>query len=63
MHCAASYERDDRDVAVLFGLSGTGRRMSIDHPRTMLRAALAGKLDDVEMREDPVFRLGIKDAW
>ena len=63
MHCAASYERDDRDVAVLFGLSGTGRRMSIDHTRAMLRAALAGKLDDVEMREDPVFRLGIKDAW
>ena len=41
------------------GPYGTGRRMSIDHTRTMLRAALAGKLDNVEMREDPVFRLGI----
>ena len=27
------------------------------------RPALAGKLDDIEMREDPVFRLGIKDTW
>ena len=26
MHCAASYGRDDQDVAVLFGLSGTGGR-------------------------------------
>jgi phosphoenolpyruvate carboxykinase (ATP) len=41
------------------GPYGTGRRMSIDHTRAMLRAALAGKLDGVEMREDPVFGLRI----
>jgi phosphoenolpyruvate carboxykinase (ATP) len=41
------------------GPYGTGRRMSIDHTRAMLRAALAGKLDGVELREDPVFGLRI----
>jgi phosphoenolpyruvate carboxykinase (ATP) len=41
------------------GPYGTGSRMSIDHTRAMLRAALSGKLDGVEMREDPVFGLRI----
>jgi phosphoenolpyruvate carboxykinase (ATP) len=41
------------------GPYGAGRRMSIDHTRAMLRAALAGKLDGVDMREDPVFGLRI----
>jgi phosphoenolpyruvate carboxykinase (ATP) len=41
------------------GAYGTGHRMSIDHTRAMLRAALAGKLDGVETREDPVFGLHI----
>ncbi|HSL92452.1 MAG TPA: phosphoenolpyruvate carboxykinase (ATP), partial [Candidatus Limnocylindrales bacterium] len=41
------------------GPYGKGHRMSIDHTRAMLRAALSGKLDGVEMREDPVFGLRI----
>jgi phosphoenolpyruvate carboxykinase (ATP) len=41
------------------GPYGTGRRMGIGHTRAMLRAALAGTLDGVEMRVDPVFGLRV----
>ncbi len=41
------------------GSYGVGRRMSIDHTRAMLRAALAGKLEGVEMRDDPFFGLKV----
>jgi phosphoenolpyruvate carboxykinase (ATP) len=41
------------------GPYGTGRRMGIDHTRAMLRAALAGRFEGVEMREDPVFGLRV----
>jgi phosphoenolpyruvate carboxykinase (ATP) len=41
------------------GPYGAGHRMSIDHTRAMLRAALSGNLDRVEMREDPVFGLRV----
>jgi phosphoenolpyruvate carboxykinase (ATP) len=41
------------------GPYGVGRRISIDHTRALLRAALAGKLDGVETREDPVFGLRV----
>jgi phosphoenolpyruvate carboxykinase (ATP) len=37
------------------GSYGTGERMRIDHTRTMVRAALAGTLRDVEYDLDPVF--------
>ncbi|MBW3613257.1 MAG: phosphoenolpyruvate carboxykinase (ATP), partial [Chloroflexi bacterium] len=37
------------------GPYGTGERMRIDHTRTMVRAALQGKLADVEYELDPVF--------
>ncbi|MEW6720430.1 MAG: phosphoenolpyruvate carboxykinase (ATP) [Thermodesulfobacteriota bacterium] len=39
------------------GPYGIGRRVSIDHTRAMLRAALSGKLEGVEMRRDPFFGL------
>ncbi|HEY7586498.1 MAG TPA: phosphoenolpyruvate carboxykinase (ATP) [Candidatus Deferrimicrobiaceae bacterium] len=41
------------------GPYGTGRRMNIEYTRKMLRAALSGKLDGVETREDPVFGLRV----
>jgi len=41
------------------GPYGTGRRMNINHTKAMLRAALSGKLDGVESREDPVFGLRV----
>jgi len=41
------------------GPYGTGQRISIGHTRAMLRAALAGQLDDVGMREDPLFGLRV----
>ncbi len=41
------------------GPYGTGRRLSIEHTRAMLRAALTGKLDGVELREDPMFGLRV----
>lgn len=41
------------------GPYGTGHRMEIGHTKTMLRAALAGKLDGVEMRVDPIFGLRV----
>ncbi|MGH2446558.1 MAG: phosphoenolpyruvate carboxykinase (ATP) [Candidatus Limnocylindria bacterium] len=37
------------------GPFGVGERMSIDHTRTMVRAALNGLLDDVEYETDPIF--------
>ena len=37
------------------GAYGVGSRMKIAHTRTMLRAALAGKLNDVAMTPDPNF--------
>lgn len=41
------------------GAYGVGKRMSITHTRTLLRAALAGELDHVEYRTDPFFGLAI----
>jgi phosphoenolpyruvate carboxykinase (ATP) len=41
------------------GAYGTGKRMKLAHTRAMIRAALAGSLDDVELRVDPVFGLGV----
>jgi len=43
------------------GAYGTGRRMSITHTRALLRAALAGELDDVSCRRDPFFGLAIPE--
>ncbi len=37
------------------GAYGTGERMSIDHTRTMVRAALNGELADVTYETDPIF--------
>ncbi len=43
------------------GAYGTGKRMSIAHTRALLRAALAGELDDVAYRRDPCFDLQIPE--
>jgi phosphoenolpyruvate carboxykinase (ATP) len=37
------------------GPYGVGERMNINHTRTMVRAALDGKLDSVPTRTDPIF--------
>ena len=37
------------------GPYGTGTRISLPHTRAILRAAISGKLDGVETREDPFF--------
>ena len=37
------------------GAFGVGKRISIQHTRTLLNDALSGKLHDVEFRQDPVF--------
>ncbi len=37
------------------GSFGVGTRMNINHTRSMVRAALDGKLDDVPTRLDPIF--------
>ena len=37
------------------GPYGVGERMEIKHTRALLNAALDGKLDKVEYREDPIF--------
>jgi phosphoenolpyruvate carboxykinase (ATP) len=41
------------------GPVGEGQRMPIQATRTMLRAALSGKLDDVALRTDPVFGFAV----
>jgi phosphoenolpyruvate carboxykinase (ATP) len=43
------------------GAYGTGKRMSITHTRALLRAALAGELDNVNYRRDPFFGLQIPE--
>ena len=41
------------------GPYGVGERMSLPHTRGLLNAALDGKLDDVEYREDKIFGLAV----
>jgi phosphoenolpyruvate carboxykinase (ATP) len=41
------------------GPYGVGERMNIDHTRAMVRAALGGRLRDVPMRLDPIFRVEV----
>jgi phosphoenolpyruvate carboxykinase (ATP) len=43
------------------GAYGTGKRMSITHTRALLRAALAGELDNIPTRRDPFFGLAIPE--
>ncbi|MFW6199433.1 MAG: phosphoenolpyruvate carboxykinase (ATP), partial [Gemmatimonadota bacterium] len=44
------------------GPYGVGRRMRLAHTRAMVRAALTGKLDDVETETDPVFGFRVPTA-
>src|SRR5688500_6294560 len=41
------------------GAYGVGKRMKLAHTRAMVRAALAGKLDGVKTKKDPVFGLEV----
>jgi phosphoenolpyruvate carboxykinase (ATP) len=41
------------------GPFGVGERLSLPHTRAMVRAALAGRLDDVATRREPVFNLEV----
>jgi len=44
------------------GAYGTGKRMKLTHTRAMVRAALAGQLDDVATTTDPTFGLQVPQA-
>ena len=44
------------------GAYGTGKRMKLTHTRAMVRAALAGQLDDVGTTTDPTFGLHVPQA-
>jgi phosphoenolpyruvate carboxykinase (ATP) len=41
------------------GPFGVGHRMKLGHTRAMIHAALGGRLNDVEMMDDPIFGLSI----
>jgi phosphoenolpyruvate carboxykinase (ATP) len=41
------------------GAYGVGERIDLPHTREMVRAAIAGKLDEVETHADPVFGLNM----
>ena len=41
------------------GPFGVGERMDLKHTRSMIRAATAGKLDEVEKRRHPIFNLDV----
>ena len=43
------------------GPYGIGRRMSIQHTRALLNAALDGKLDQVKFSKDPIFGFDVPD--
>ncbi|CAN5889764.1 phosphoenolpyruvate carboxykinase (ATP) [soil metagenome] len=44
------------------GAFGTGQRMKLAHTRSMIRAAMSGRLDDVATTPDPVFGLHIPES-
>jgi phosphoenolpyruvate carboxykinase (ATP) len=44
------------------GAYGTGKRMKLSHTRQMVREVLAGKLDNVGVKKDPVFGLDVPTA-
>lgn len=44
------------------GPHGVGHRMKLGYTRRMVQAALAGELDDVPTRRDPVFALAVPEA-
>ena len=44
------------------GAYGTGKRMKLAHTRSMLRAALAGSLDDAPTTTDAIFGLAVPNA-
>lgn len=44
------------------GVYGVGNRMSLKHTRTMVRAAIAGDLNDVEYEQNEVFGLAMPTA-
>jgi phosphoenolpyruvate carboxykinase (ATP) len=44
------------------GAYGVGSRMKLPYTRAMVRAALAGKLDAVQVTPDPIFGLPIPGA-
>ena len=44
------------------GPYGEGQRMQLGYTRAMVHAALAGKLDGVPTRRDPVFGLGVPES-
>jgi phosphoenolpyruvate carboxykinase (ATP) len=44
------------------GPYGEGHRMRLGHTRAMIRAALEGRLDNVAVREDPIFGLRVPAA-
>ena len=59
----------DKDIKVWLvntgwtgGPYGTGSRMSLPHTRSLINAALNGKLDAVSYTNDPVFGLAIPDS-
>jgi len=43
------------------GPYGVGSRMKLEYTRTMVRAALAGLLDDVKTFTDPIFGLAVPE--
>jgi phosphoenolpyruvate carboxykinase (ATP) len=44
------------------GAYGVGKRMKLSYTRAMVRAALAGALDDVAVKTDPIFGLSVPTA-
>ena len=44
------------------GGAGVGERMNLHHTRAMVQAALAGKLDNVDYVDDPVFGMAVPSS-
>ena len=44
------------------GGHGVGKRMNLKHTRAMVKAALAGALDDVAYVDDPVFGVSVPQS-
>ena len=55
MHCSANTDLNGENTAIFFGLSGTGKRISIKDTRGIIDAILNGDINNVPTKKIPYF--------
>ena len=62
MHCSANTDMEGKITAIFFGLSGTGKRISIKDTRGIIDAILDGSILKAETKTIPYFNLEVPTA-